>query len=112
MSFFAKAVLRPPVRGGRKKIHVSSACLLSRLQQWQSGDLVSLWIDARNNSRCHNTVCGSSNQSQINTRHALFLASEGRFGDAMWTLRSCGSAPVNNLAFKQNKLYLRHLYSY
>ena len=47
LSLFAKAVLRTPPRGGKKKRHVISACLLSRLKQWQSGDLVSLWIDAR-----------------------------------------------------------------
>ena len=44
---FAKAVLRSPPRGGKKKRYVVSAFLSNRLHQWQAGDIVSLWKDAR-----------------------------------------------------------------
>ena len=105
LSLFAKAVLRPPLRGGKKKRHVVSACLLSRLQQWQAGDLVSLWIEARNDAIHNIKVRKSFTLSQRNTRHALFLASEGRYGDSMRSLTSSGCAPVNDLdSFEELKL--------
>ncbi len=97
LSLFAKAVLRPPRRGGKKKRHVVSACLLSCLQQWQAGDPVSLWIEARNNAICNIKVRKSFTLSQRNTRHVLFLASESRCGDAMRSLRSNGCDPANDL---------------
>ena len=97
--------MRPPLRGGKKKRQVVSAYLLSRLQQWQAGDLVSLWIEARNDTIHNIKVCKSFTLSHRNTRHALFLASEGRYGDAMRSLRSNGCAPVNDLdSFEELKL--------
>ncbi len=41
-----------PPKGGKKKRHVIKAILMSRLEVWQSGDLLSLWKDARLDVNC------------------------------------------------------------
>ena len=107
LSLFVKTVLRTPSRGGKKKRHVISACLLPRLKQWQSGDLVSLWIDARSAAGHRRNVKQSSSMKK--KQRALFLAREGRYGDAMQSLRSNGCAPVDDMsAFEE----LKHRHPY
>ena len=88
---FAKAVLRVPPRGGRKKRLVIKQLLLSRLRQWQQGNLVALWTAARQECQSRSTR-QSVSIAKSNARRSLNLAREGRFGDAMKVLGSCGCA--------------------
>ena len=93
LHMFAKAVLRCPPRGGRKKRYVVKSILQSRLDRWQSGDLPSLWADARADAISH--MSSSSKKPSIaqnNARRSLALAREGRFRDAMRVLGSYGLA--------------------
>ena len=67
--------------------------------------MVSLWIEAKNDAIHNIKVRKSFTLLQRNTRHALFLASESRYEDAMRSLRSNGCAPVNDLdSFEELKL--------
>ena len=97
---FAKAVLRSPPRGGKRKRYVVSALLKSRLQQWQNGCLVSLWEEVRSEagqqSKSTSYVNTDRSLQQSNARHATFLAREGRYGDAAWSLQSQECASEND----------------
>ena len=73
---FAKAVLRAPARGGKKKRHVVSDAIKSRLHLWQTGDITSLWIDARRDAK-KQSQNRKKTLSQNNARRALFFAQEG-----------------------------------
>lgn len=50
---FAKAVLRSPRHGCRKKRHVVKSLLTSRLHYWQEGKLVDLWEETRREEMQH-----------------------------------------------------------
>ena len=88
---FAKAVLRCPPRGGRKKRLVVKSILLTRLKRWQEGDLIGLWEEARVESALSQKSKPTS-VAQQNSRRAALLAGEGRFRDAMRSLGSLGCA--------------------
>ena len=96
-SVFAKATLRLPPRGGRRKRCVVSSLISSRLRRWQSGDLVSLWVEARADANA-NPSLSSPDQiqdcSQRNARKALSHAREGKFGSA---IRILGSVVVPHM---------------
>ena len=88
----AKATLRCPPRGGRKKRYVVKEILSSRLQRWLDGDILSLWLDVKAETNpCHVSL-NSSNTATTNTRRSLRLASEGRYSDALQALGSRGCA--------------------
>ena len=87
----AKATLRSPPRGGRKKRYAVGASIVARLKRWQQGDLVALWQDARAEGK-HRGNSSGTELSKTNTSRALRLAAEGRFRDAMRPLGSHGSA--------------------
>ena len=74
----AKSELRSSVRGGKKKIHVVSLVLQTRLRHWQAGDLVSVWMDARADARKQSQRKQNSSQYQINDRCVIFFTTEGR----------------------------------
>ena len=101
---FAKAVLRSPPRGGKKKRYVVSSILTSRLQQWQSGELVSLWEEVRG-AALQLGKRKKSSLSQANARRALFLAKEGRFRDAMRSLTSKGCASDDDVEVVEDLLH-------
>ena len=46
LMLLAKATLRSPPRGGRKKRYAVGASIVARLKRWQQGDLVALWQEA------------------------------------------------------------------
>ena len=97
LSAFAKAVLRLPPQGGRKKRVVINSLLAARLRQWQNGDLMNLWQEARLDadarlSRDSQAEC----LKQSTVRRAINLAREGRFSLAMRNLGSQGCASYNN----------------
>ena len=92
---FAKAVLRSPPRGGKKKRYVVSATLSSRLHQWQAGDFIARWRKARLDASQRSNARRIS-QRQLNTKRALFLARKGCFRDAMRLLNSQGCAREDN----------------
>ena len=107
---FCQGSFETTISWGQEKIRVVSACLISRMKQWQSGDLVSLWIEARRevSGRVFNKT--GSSLTQWNVRHALFLSREGRYADAMQSLRSKGCALSHyQKAFKE--LHHRHPYN-
>ena len=54
----AKAVLRSPPCGGRKKWYAVKAIILERLRCWQRDDLVSLWLETRIDRRPREATCG------------------------------------------------------
>ena len=98
---FSKAILRTSPRGGRKKRYVTKAILMSRLQQWRAGGLVSLWSDARSDERGKaQSFCSfgerKQSQSQLNTKQAITLGQEGCYGDAMRALGSYGCASIDD----------------
>ena len=75
--------MSPPPHGGQEKRRVVSACLIPRMKQWQSGDLVSLWIEARRAASGRVFYKTGLSLAQRNVHHALFLSREGRYADAM-----------------------------
>ena len=87
---FSKAVLRCPPRGGKKKRVIVKTILLSRIRRWKEGDLVFLWEEARLDSCCSGKNFNANHTSleSANAKHALSLAREGRYGDAMHLLSS------------------------
>ena len=90
---FAKATLSVLPRGRKKKRFVIKKLLLSRLRQWQQGDLIILWKEARQEGLGQSQLtCQSVSISKVNARRSLNLAREGRFGDAMKALGSHGCA--------------------
>jgi len=89
---FAKAVLRVPPRGGRKKRYVVKALLASRLERWSNGDLLELWEEARLDSHHRLASCGPEAVARGNARRALRLAAEGRYAAAIQALGSAGTA--------------------
>ena len=91
LHMLAKAVIRVPSRGGRKKRHVIKNILSSRIHRWQQGDLLSLWQEARKDSK-NNLSCSNASVAQANIHRSLKLAMKGRYSDAMNTLRSQGCA--------------------
>ena len=91
-----KAVLRCPSKGGKKKRHVVKAELLSRLQKWQTGDLVGLWEDARIDVKRHNQKSKHFTVAGTNAKRALRLAKEGRYSNAMKALGSLDCAPLDD----------------
>ena len=98
LHLFPNAVLRCPPHGGKKKRYVVKGMLKSRLEQWESGDIMSLWRDARcDASNLTSGVLKSVSVSQRNTRQALTLAREGRYSNAMRTLGSLGTAAPGDL---------------
>ena len=88
-----KAVLRCPPRGGRKKYVVVKSLLLSRLERWTSGDIQSLWFEARLDADCkQSSNCKSLPVDHINRKWALAYAREGRYRDAMLCLGCLGTS--------------------
>ena len=84
-----------PPKGGKKKRYVFKAILMSRLELWQSGDLLSLWKDARLDANCSLSQRHGNNSTTQNVRNrkrALVLAREGRYRNAMRSLSSLGTA--------------------
>ena len=47
LMLLAKATLRSPPRGGRKKRYAVGASIVGRLKRWQQGNLMALWQEAR-----------------------------------------------------------------
>ena len=107
LSMLAKAVLRSPPRGGRRKRYVVSACIAARLRRWQQGDLVDLWREAREDGRPRAATCGAESIARDNARRALRLAKDGRYGDAMRALGSTGCASPTDPAALQ-EICARH----
>jgi hypothetical protein len=101
---FAKAVLRSPSRGGKRKRYVVCSILQSRLLRWQSGDSISLWEDARREAsqNCRFNHGRSPPLSRVNARRSIFLAREGRYGDAV---RALAGAPLTALYKNHGKVY-------
>ena len=97
LQMFAKAVLRCPPRGGKKKRYVIKALLKDRLERWQSGDLVSLWSEARSEAYHITSHFMESSIHQVNAKRSLTLAREGRFRDAMRSLGSHGTAAFDDI---------------
>jgi len=98
----AKAVLRSPPRGGRRKRYVVSACISTRLRRWQQGELVALWREARSDGLPRAATSGVESVASDNARRALRLATEGRYGDAMRALGSTGCAsPADPAALQE-----------
>ena len=97
---FAKATLCVPPRGGKKKRLVIKKLLLSRLHQWQQGDLIILWKEAGQEGQ-------SASILKVNACRSLNLAREGRFGDTMTALGSHGCASCNDADVLQ-ELQSRH----
>ena len=91
LMLLAKATLRSPPRGGRKKRYAVGASIVARLKRWQQGDLVALWQEARAEGKHRGNRSGTE-LSKTNASRALRLAAEGRFRDAMRALGSHGSA--------------------
>ena len=90
---FAKATLRLPPRGGRRKRCVVSSLISSPLRRWQSGDLVSLWVEARADANANPSLSSpdqTQDCSQRNARKALGHAREGKSGSAIRILGSNG----------------------
>ena len=105
---FAKSVLRVPHRGGKTRRHVIKSLFLSCIKQWQIGDMVSLWLEARNDaSRFDNKSFTSVDVGISNARRAIRLAREGRYIDAVRSLSSEGCADHNNSAAYE-ELLSRH----
>ena len=104
---FAKAVLRAPARGGKKKRHVVSDAIKSRLHLWQTDDITSLWIDARRDAKKQSQNRKKTSLSQNNARRALFFAQEGRFRDAMRSLGSHSCASDDDVKVLE-EMKLRH----
>ena len=108
LHMFPKAVLRCPPRGGRKKRVAVKSLLLSRLEPWTSGDIQSLWFEARLNADCRQSSnCKSSPVDQINRKRALAYAREGRYRDAMRCLGSLGIASPHDSKVLE-EIYQRH----
>ena len=97
LHMFAKAVLRCPPRGGKKKRVIVKAMLLSRLEQWTSGNLLGLWSEARLDADSRKSIFPkSSSVEQANRKRALAYAREGRYREAMRSLGSLGTVNPNN----------------
>ena len=84
-----------------------SAILSNRVHQWQAGDIVSLWKDARLDATQQQANPRRNSQSQLNAKRALFLAREGRFRDLMRSLNSEGCAQDDDAKALQ-ELHQRH----
>ena len=93
---FPKSVLRVPPRGGKKKRHLMKSLLTSRLKQWQSGNFVSLWLDARSDASSNRAGPAPADVRKSNARRSIKLAREGRYGDAIRSLLSQGCASHND----------------
>ena len=102
----AKAVLRTP-QGGKRKRYVVSALILARLHRWQEGDLVSLWEEARAGYRAPHPHTSPEDIPLSNAKRALRQAREGRYAAAMRALGSAGCASPDN-AKALNDLLSRH----
>ena len=77
--------------------------LSTRLRNWQSGDLVSLWEEARADAKQVSSSVFQLQQqpdyiNQRNARKALSLAREGQYGKAMRILGSAGCAPNDDIS--------------
>ena len=97
-----------PHRGGKARRHVIKNVFLSRIKQWQNGDMVSLWLEARiDASRPDNKTFTSVDVGKSNARRAIRLAHEGRYSDAVHSLSSEGCADHNNSAAYE-ELLSRH----
>ena len=89
----AKAVLRSPPRGGRKKRFVVASLIQTRLRRWLDGDIISLWEESRKDAhsfRPHSLRSLDDVSSSPNIAKALSKAKEGRYSAAM---RSLGASP-------------------
>ena len=71
---------------------------MNRLQRWQQGDLVALWREAREDGRPRQASYGAEAVTKANSRRALRLAVEDRYGDAMLSLGSIGTASPSDPA--------------
>ena len=76
LHMFAKAALRSPPQGAKRKRYVVSALLKSRLQQWHNGCLVSLWEEVRSEAgqqfKSTSYVNTDRSLQQSNARRATF----------------------------------------
>ena len=93
---FAKCTLRSPPRGGKKKRYVVKDLLSTRLRRWQQGDILSLWLEVRDELKSRPSMEQTSNVSRANARRSLRLAREGRFSNALRALSSHGCASHDN----------------
>ena len=96
-----------PPRGGMRKRYVVSALILARLRQWQEGDLISLWEEARAGYRSPHPHTSPEDILLSNAKRALRQAREGRYAAAMRALGSAGCASPDN-AKALNDLLSRH----
>jgi len=92
LMLLAKAVLRSPPRGGRRKRHVVKATIIGRLRRWQDGEFVSLWEETRVAAQPREASGGANTLAKSNARRALRFAADGRYSAAMQALGSRGCA--------------------
>ena len=97
LSLLAKAKLRAPPRGGKKKQYVVGALITARLHRWQDRDIAALWVEASNEARIKRTGSDVAMPARNNARRALRLAQEGRFSDIMRALGATGCASSDNM---------------
>ena len=97
-----KATLRVSPRGGKKKLFFIKKLLLCCLRQWQQGDLITSWKEARQENQSQLTR-QSASISKVNGCCSLNLAREGRFGDAMKALGSHGWASCDDANVLQER---------
>ena len=96
LSLIAKATLRTPPRGGRRKRYAAAAHIATRLRRWQEGDLVALWSEARSDARHSPSGTHREDTARCNARRALREAREGRFSVAMRALGAEGCASTDD----------------
>jgi len=100
----AKAVLRTPPRGGRRKRAVVKTSIIDRLQRWTQDDLVSLWKEARAAAQPRQLSFGAEALAKDNAHRALRFAADGRYSDAMRALRSLGCASPDDIQAQQEMM--------
>ena len=96
LQFFAKAVLRSPPQGGRKRRYVIQSLISNRLHRWQEENgIIALWDEARLEPHRKTQKDGGS-EALNNAHRALRWAREGRYSDALRSLGSHDVAPSSD----------------
>ena len=97
---FCQGSFETTISWGQEKRRVVSACLISRMKQLQSGDLVSLWIEARREASGRVFNKTGSSLTQWNVRHVTpyFRAEKA---DMQMLCGHCGPRVVHSLTIRR-----------